>query len=454
MTYRLLLIEDDDMAFAPVLCQCGIKADVTRLGTEWNALSQALADIKLDLLMPVARGGRPEWLRFFDVLRRHATTPILAVLRENPSAELVAAAARNADDFIMWNVDRIGELRERVARLLAPAENTEAISERLTQSAALLRLIGEAPSFMAAIGRIPMIGRSDGVALILGETGTGKELCARAIHHLSSRRHQPFIPVDCGALPDQLLENELFGHVRGAFTDAHREQSGLVAMAEGGTLFLDEIDSLAMPLQGKLLRLIEERTYKPLGSDRFAQANIRIVAAANCRLEDLVRQKQFRSDLFFRLNVLQIHLPPLRDRRSDIPKLARHFVDQAVNIARTTRKTLTPSALEKLQAATWPGNVRELFNVIQRAVTFSEGPLILAHHVMVGDAYQPPPRDGGFREAKRRTMEAFESTYVEQLLRKHDGNITRSAAEALKDRRAFARLVKKYGIDRRTLKVG
>src|SRR5262249_14845383 len=152
---------------------------------------------------------------------------------------------------------------------------------------ALCRLVGESPALTTAIARIPQIARSDGVVLILGETGTGKELCARAVHHLSPRRHLPFIPVDCAALPEQLLENELFGHARGAFTDAHREQGGLVAMAEGGTLFLDEIDSLALPLQAKLLRLIEERTYKPLGGDRFARANVRILAAANRRLDEL-----------------------------------------------------------------------------------------------------------------------------------------------------------------------
>jgi DNA-binding NtrC family response regulator len=222
-------------------------------------------------------------------------------------------------------------------------------------------------------------------------------------------------------------------------------------MAEGGTLFLDEIDSLALPLQAKLLRLVEERTYKPLGSDRFSHANVRILVAANRRLEDLVRQNQFRSDLFFRLNVLRIDLPPLRDRRADIPALARHLLERAVSIAGTGRKTLTAPAIEKLQGADWSGNVRELFNVIQQAVTFAEGSIILARHVVLDGEQEPETAVGGFREAKRRTLEAFEHTYVEQLLRKHGGNITRSAAEAGKDRRAFSRLVKKYRIDRRAL---
>jgi two-component system response regulator GlrR len=452
MRHRLLLIEDEDSSFAAVLSGCGVPADVVRCATgQWDSLRATLPDTKPDLLVPVASGEGPEWPRFFGALTESKAPPILAILREGASTQLIAAAARTADDFILWADHRGNELRERVARLLGHVDSVESVAERLTRNVALARLVGNAPSFAATIHKIPIIARTDGVVLIVGETGTGKELCARAIHHLSSRRRLPFIPVDCAALPDQLLENELFGHVRGAFTDAHREQGGLVAMAEGGTLFLDEIDSLALPLQAKLLRLIEDRTYKQLGADRFAHPDIRIIAAANRQLDDLVREKQFRSDLFFRLNVLQLRLPSLRERRCDIPLLAQHFVEQAVNIVRTSRKTLTRPALEKLMAGDWPGNVRELFNVIQQAVTFAEGPLILAHHIMPEDHHMPQDDREGFRDAKRRAMEAFEHSYIEALLRKHNGNITRAAAEAMKDRRAFARLVKKYRIDRQLL---
>src|SRR5207247_1989977 len=172
------------------------------------------------------------------------------------------------------------------------------------------------------------------------ETGTGKELCARAIHHLSSRRSFPFIPVDCAALPDHLFENEFFGHARGAFTDAHAEQKGLVAMAEGGTLFLDEIDALALTAQAKLLRFLEERAFKPLGADRFVKADVHVLAATNRSLEALIRNGQFRSDLYFRLNVLSLHLTPLRDRRGDIALLARHFVDACCVEGDLPRKSL------------------------------------------------------------------------------------------------------------------
>jgi transcriptional regulator with GAF, ATPase, and Fis domain len=368
--------------------------------------------------------------------------------------------------------------------------HTAAVADKLNREVALAKLIGQHPAFLAVVHKIPLVASAPSPALILGETGTGKELCARAIHHLSRRRHAPFIPVDCGALPDYLLENELFGHVRGAFTDAHRDQRGLVAMAEGGTLFLDEVDSLAPTAQGKLLRLLQEGTYKPLGADRFLSADVRIVAATNCDLEHLVAARRLRSDLYFRLNVLRLVMPPLRERRSDIPQLAHHFVQQACVEAGVPRKLLAPDALDKLVQAPWPGNVRELLNVIQRAVVFAEGATIQSQHVTMADppallppastsptqvASEPqssgslPPEasasapteapaetpgaavhDGSFRAARARALEAFERTYVETLLHKHNGNVTHSAREAKKDRRAFGRLMKRYQIDRRT----
>jgi DNA-binding NtrC family response regulator len=289
--------------------------------------------------------------------------------------------------------------------------------------------------------------------LITGETGTGKELCARAIHHLSPRRSFPFIPVDCAALPDHLFENEFFGHVRGAFTDAHAEQKGLVAMAEGGTLFLDEIDSLSLAAQAKLLRFIQERAFKPLGADRFVKADVHILAATNRSLEPLIRNGQFRGDLYFRLNVLSLHLAPLRDRRGDIPLLARHFVDACCLEGGLSRKSLSAAAAHKLLAYDWPGNVRELFNTIQRAVVFAEGAQILPGHATMGP-WEPPadtPLDGGFREARARAVSAFERLYLESVLKKHAGNVTHAAREAHQERRAFGRLIKKHQIDRRQL---
>jgi len=450
--HRLLILGDDGDAFSRALKACRIDADIVlRPAADCAALAampEALE--RTDLLILLIFQAAETWPGFFAWLGSRANRPpALAILGADTPESLLEAAARAGDDFIVWTGDRIAELRERVVRLLGSSDEAASASERLTQSVALAKLVGRDPAFLATVAKIPIVARHEGIVLVLGETGTGKELCARAVHHLSRRRHLPFVPVDCAALPDHLLENELFGHVRGAFTDAHRDQVGLVAMAERGTLFLDEIDSLALPVQAKLLRLIEERTYKPLGSDRFVHADIRIVAASNHPLDDLVRQRRFRSDLFFRLNVLQIHLPALRQRRGDIALLARHFAGQLAGEPGAPRRSLAPSTIEKLTRADWPGNVRELFNVLQRAFVFCDGPVVLPRHVSLPDEEpRALPLVGGYREARERTLRAFERAYVEQLLEKHGGNVTRCAHEAMKDRRAFGRLIKKHKIDR------
>jgi two-component system response regulator GlrR len=453
MRRRLLLVEDAGSSFSTLLRASHVQAEVALNSVSWSDLRSRPRSLRdVDLLLPVVsepRAAGLDGLAWLDGQPIH--TPVLAILATNADAELLDAVAATADDFVVWREDHAGELWRRIERMLSVREHadTDSVSKRLAQKLALASLIGEHAGFLATVAKIPLVARAESPVLILGETGTGKELCARAIHHLSRRRGAPFIPVDCGALPDHLLENELFGHARGAFTDAHRDQGGLVAMAEGGVLFLDEIDSLAPGSQGKLLRLLQERTYKPLGADRFSRADIRIVAATNVDLEDLVRRKQFRSDLYFRLNVLALTLPPLRERSEDIPLLARRFVERLSAEERLEPRTLAPETIDRLCRAPWPGNVRELSNVIQRAIVFCRGRVIQPHDL----GLPPEPKveretTRGFRDARARALQAFECAYVESLLRKHNGNVTRSAREARQDRRAFGRLIKKYHIDR------
>ncbi len=256
--------------------------------------------------------------------------------------------------------------------------------------------------------------------------------------------------MDCGAVPDLLFENELFGHSRGAFTDAQTDQKGLVTLAQNGTLFIDEVDSLSAAAQGKVLRLLQENTYRPLGSEHFRSAHIRVIAATNNDLQGLVHHRQFRADFFFRINVLRAHLPALRDRRGDIAPLARHFVETVCQAANMANKTLSPAAIQKLEHYNWPGNVRELCNSIQRAVLNAPGRQIAAAHVELISATQVAANiETYFRKAKVQAIEDFERDYVESMLQRHGGNITRAAREAGKDRRAFGRLAKKYGFQPR-----
>jgi DNA-binding NtrC family response regulator len=399
-------------------------------------------------VVAVAVPSRPSVHDFFQWLAKTPIgAPTLAVLSGDD--DLMRAAANAVDDFIVVPFQPV-ELQHRVARLLG-GETVEgakaAAHERLTRELALTGLVGRHPAFLRTIEQIPAVARGHTPILITGETGTGKELCARAIHHLSTRRHFPFIPVDCAALPEHLFESEMFGHARGAFTDAYRDQKGLVALAGDGTLFLDEVDSLSITAQSKLLRLLQEHTYRPVGSERFVPTGARIMAACNQDLERLVQERKFRSDLFFRLNVLRLHLPPLRERRSDVVVLARHFLEMLAVEHGTPRKNIAPALLEMLMAYDWPGNVRELYNVLQRAVVFCPGTKIqLADMADLPAA--PKPLGGNFRQERARAVTAFERSYIEEMLRRAAGNVTQAARLAGKDRRVFGRLMKRHNVRR------
>lgn len=414
----------------------------------WDSLPlERLERCEPKLLVAVAVPPLPQAIKLFEWLSEHPfPSPTLAVLSTDVTEDVLGVVSRSTDDFVLWPSHK-AELRYRLRRMVdtdPKRDELESAHDHLTEMLGMEQLVGKHPAFIRAIKTIPLIAKSDLPVLITGPTGTGKELCARAIHVLSKRRSFPFIPLDAGSIPDHLFENELFGHARGAFTDAHCAQKGLAAMAEGGTLFLDEVDALSPAAQAKLLRFLQERTYKPLGGDRFVKASVNIIAATNRDLELCVKEKQFRADLYFRLNALRLDLPALRDRLSDIQLLARHFL-RAEDSAGPLRKSFTSAALRKLEGYSWPGNVRELFNVVQRGALFAEGQYILPSHLSV-PSHPADEHTGGFRDARNRAIEVFEKEYVQRLLEEHDGSVTKAAQAAGKDRRAFGRLKKKYGL--------
>jgi transcriptional regulator with PAS, ATPase and Fis domain len=293
------------------------------------------------------------------------------------------------------------------------------------------------------------VAHTDATVLISGETGTGKELIARAIHYQSARRGKPFISVNCGALPDHLVENELFGHVRGAYTDASSPEKGLVAEAETGTLFLDEVDTLSLAAQVKLLRFLQDREYRPLGSAKSHTADVRIIAATNADLLQQIQAQRFREDLYYRLNIIALRLPPLRERTEDIPLLASHFLHRYARHYGRASLRLSGDALYKLVMHAWPGNVRELETVIQRAVILASSPVLRPVDIDLPHSSQNSVSEAqSFREAKARVIEQFERTYLHNLLAAHEGNVTHAAKEAGEVRRSLQRLMKKYGLTR------
>ena len=418
----------------------------------WESFSpKVLLDSTARLILAHSISCAEKAVLFFHWLRENPIpVPILATLPESADQELLRAASAVTDDFVFWPL-REEELRLRLDRLLKPHVGAQdQVPNALRVEMGLGQLVGEHPSFLRAVEHVPLFGASEAPVLISGETGTGKELFAHAIHALSRRRSGPFIPVDCGTLPEHLAENELFGHRRGAFTDAYTDQKGLASMAEGGTLFLDEVDALSPANQSKLLRFLQEGTYRALGADHFSRANTRIIAATNGNLEDCVDQRLFRKDLYFRLNVLRLHLSSLRDRRSDIPLLAVYFLENECTSQKCERKRFSTCALRKLESYDWPGNVRELFNVVQRAFVHCPGRQILPGHIWLSHETGSLGEDAfgqeDFQSAKHHVIERFERTYIQALLVRHQGNVTHAAREAGKERRALGRLIKKYGI--------
>ncbi|HYP00136.1 MAG TPA: sigma-54 dependent transcriptional regulator, partial [Pyrinomonadaceae bacterium] len=371
---------------------------------------------------------------------------IIVVAEECEAAEMLALLQAGASDFITPPLKRADTL-PRVWRLLEQARSKESLTQSLRERIGLKRLVGESAKFLDEIRKIPLAARSDGRVLISGETGTGKELCARAIHYLSPRAAGPFVPVNCGAIPVELVENEMFGHERGAFTGAASARPGLIEEAEGGTLFLDEIDCLPLLAQTKLLRFLQEKEYRRLGSTKTLRADVRVITASNVDLEEAVKRGKLRQDLYYRLNVVPVRLPPLRERREDIPLLAHYFMAQYAAEFDKLVTTLSAESIQKLVSYDWPGNVRELEHTIERAVLLSETPQIEGREIMLPGGALNLSDEESFRQAKARAVEQFERSYIQQLLLSHKGNISRAAQAARKNRRAFWQLIRKHRID-------
>lgn len=384
--------------------------------------------------------------------RRILSLPIIGVMEGCKSKEMISLLEFGITDFINPPLKAIDVL-PRIWRLIKHTHKKKSLTHMLKEEFGLKQLVGKSPSFLREIKKIPIVAKSDVNVLISGETGTGKELCARAIHYLSPRANKPFVPVNCGAIPMELVENELFGHIKGAFTSAHMSHLGLIQEADGGTLFLDEIDCIPCQAQAKLLRFIQEKEYRQLGSKKINQVNVRIIAATNIDLEEAMIEGRFRQDLYYRLNIIPLILPPLRDRQEDIPLLAHHFLAKYANEFNKHSKGFSSEVMQKLILYDWPGNIRELENVIRRIVVLSEYFIIQADDI-ISSNLKSFPKQESFKEAKAKVVEQFERSYIKGLLLTHHGNITKAAQTAQKNRRAFWHLIRKYSIDTKSFKPG
>jgi DNA-binding NtrC family response regulator len=320
-----------------------------------------------------------------------------------------------------------------------------------------MNILGNSPEFLRVLDKVGKIIQCDAPVYIDGETGTGKELIARAIHYLGARSGGPFNAANCGAIPDQLVENEFFGHERGAYTDAREAGEGVIAQAEGGTLFLDEIETLSPKGQVVLLRFLEDMTYRPLGGKATRVANVRVITATNKSVEQLVEQGSFRRDLFYRINIMRVLLPPLRERRGDIALLAEHFIRQYQLQYNQPDKELHPDSLAALKYYDWPGNVRELENMLRREFLLADGKFVLIGEIDAmkrerraarGDRRMEKFFTQPMVEAKNELIREFEQHYLCSALDRSKGNISAAARLAGKERRSFTRLLEKHALDR------
>jgi len=323
------------------------------------------------------------------------------------------------------------------------------VKKRLSREQGLKQILGQSPAIQKLRDKIVKVADCDVGVLIMGESGSGKELVARAIHYLSPRSGDPFIPINCGAIPEALFENELFGHAKGAYTDARFRQVGLLKEAEGGTVFLDEIGAINPYVQVKLLRLLQDKEYKPLGDTKSQKANVRIIVATNKDLQSLVKNGSFREDLYYRLNIVLLYVPPLRDRKEDVPLLVQHFISKYTKEYHKPACEICFEAVQAFLLYPWPGNVRELENRIQELVVMSSSSVIQLEHVLSSLGSKSTAIEKkieSFKDAKKKVVEAFENAYLVQLLRDFRGDVARAAICAGKSRTSLWNLLKKRAI--------
>lgn len=380
--------------------------------------------------------------------------PVILITAYSTVDSAVQAMKLGAADYVakpFKNDELCAAVNNVLEKSRLRAENLR-LRQELEEKYSFASIIGQSAKMREVFQLIARVAKAEVTTIIQGESGTGKELVARAIHFNGPRRGNPFVAIHCGGLSETMLESELFGHVKGAFTDAIKDRKGLLETADGGTVFLDEVGDMPAPLQVKLLRFIQEREIRRLGSDITTSVDVHLVAATNKDFLAEVKAGRFRSDLYYRLAVVPILMPPLRERMDDLPLLAKHFTQKHSSGTAAGVPVISGEAMQLLMRYAWPGNVRELENVVQHAVAFLSGANTITPEMLpqsVSGALSPSApvaADRGFREAKLQVVDSFEKAYLADLLQKSSGNITHAAQVAGMDRKNLQDLIKKHGL--------
>jgi len=405
---------------------------------------------RFDLVITDLRLGNEDGLDVTEeLLRMQPGLPVIILTAHGSIPNAVEAMQRGAFGYLTKPFDD-KELKAKIEEGLSPQRmrgEIQRLKSLVNELYGMENIVARSPAMQRLLQQVVQVADSDATILLFGETGTGKEVFARVIHSNSRRSKGPFIALNCAAIPEALFESELFGHVRGAFTSAHGSKRGLFQCANGGTLFLDEIGEMPLSMQVKLLRAVQEREVREVGSETTTKVDVRIIAATNKDLGEAVKNGSFRNDLFYRISVVPLFIPPLRDRRDDIPVLAQHFLTASAKRANKDLRGFTPAALNRLLIHPWPGNVRELENVIEKASVMTRQDMITPDLLpSMGTSPDAPLKP--LTEAK----EEFEKTYLKNVLQLTGGNISRAAQFAGRYRADFYKMLKKYGLHPSTTK--
>lgn len=468
MSGRILLVDDEkDMlvllrrilasSFAHELIEADDPVQVPAL-LKNNSFDVVITDLK----MPHQNG-----IQILEMVKdKDPTTAVIIMTAYGSIESAIEATRKGAYDYITkpFRKERILHVVEKAITWQRLQKENVYLREKLAGKPQFSTLLGTSAAMTHLHHQIERVADTSATVLITGESGTGKELVARAIHSHSRRRSAPFIPIDCSTIPETIIESELFGHVKGSFTGAIRDKKGLVEEADTGTLFLDEIGDLSSAMQVKLLRVLQEGQFKPVGSNAIRRVDIRFLTATNRNLVELIKQGRFREDLFYRLNVINIHLPPLRDRMEDIPLLAEHFTKKYCLIHGKKVRGVSPDGMNHLMGREWPGNVRELENVIERGIIMATGDTLEAEDLIPVTAFPatgaptPPVTTANdlftmpLKEAKDRLLDEFQTQYIARALARHGGNVSQAARESGVKRQYLHRLMRDTKLDSKTFK--
>jgi two-component system, NtrC family, response regulator len=445
---KVLIIEDDDFVRNQMKWALAGQYEVLLAEDRLSALeifqTQSPAAVTLDLGLPPSPGDTSEGFRALsEMLHLDPLLKVFVITGQDEQENALAAIGQGADDFFCKPVD-VEALKVVIARAIRVSQFERQNRAKLsTADSEFEGMLGSCSKMQTVFQDIRKVAVSNAAVLITGESGTGKELAARAIHNLSQRKDGPFVAINCGAIPESLLESELFGHEKGAFTGAHAQRSGRLEMAQGGTLFLDEIGEISPAIQVKILRFLQDQVIERVGGRRSITVDARVICATNSDLRDAMAKGEFREDLYYRIGVLSVELPPLRERNGDIKLLANAILEK---FAAEHNKTMTfsPKTIEAMEAYKWPGNVRELENQLKRAVVMVEGKQIMPRDLALNGQYTEY-QGMGLNEVR----ENIERDLIEQAIERNRGNLTRCAEELQISRSTLYELIAKLRIARK-----